>query len=288
METRAAVGRIGIWSREFRNEDPAVAGVLRDAAAEIEALGYGAVWIGGGPGVAIARPVLDATTRMIVATGILSVWEHDAAEVAAAAAELDATYADRFVLGLGVSHGHMVTGYQKPYAKMVDYLDGLDKAGMAPERRVLAALGPKMLRLSAERAAGAHPYMAPLAHTVSARETLGAEALLAPEINVVLEREPEVARAAARAHVRPYLELMPNYTNNMRRYGFTDDDIRGGGSDGLIDSLYLWGDEDRVRERVAEFHAAGADHLAIQVVRAAPDAEPPMSEYRRLAAALIG
>lgn len=288
MEMRAAVGRVGVWSREFRNEDPAVAGVLRDAAVELEALGYGAVWIGGGPGVSIARPVLDATTRMIVATGILSVWEHDAAEVAAAAAALNAEYADRFVLGLGVSHGHMVTGYQKPYAKMVDYLDALDVAASPPERRVLAALGPKMLRLSAERAAGAHPYMAPLAHTASARETLGAGPLLAPEINIVLEREPEVARAAARAHVRPYLELMPNYTNNMRRYGFTDDDISGGGSDRLIDSLYLWGDEDRIRERVAEFHAAGADHLAIQVVRAAPDTDPPMSEYRRLAAALIG
>ncbi|MEV4618698.1 TIGR03620 family F420-dependent LLM class oxidoreductase [Asanoa sp. NPDC049573] len=287
METRAAIGPIGVWSREFRNDDPSAAGVLRDAAAELEALGYGAVWIGGSPGTAAARPLLDATTRLVVATGILSVWEHDAAEVAAETAALDEHYQHRFVLGLGVSHGHIVTGYEKPYAKMVDYLDALDTTGMAAERRVLAALGPKMLRLAAERSAGAHPYMAPLAHTVTARATLGAGPLLAPEVNVVLEREPEVARAAARAHVKPYLELMPNYTNNMRRYGFTDDDIRDGGSDRLIDSLYLWGDEERIRERVAEFHAAGADHLAIQVVRAAPDDSPPMSEYRRLAAALI-
>lgn len=264
-----------------------MAGVLRDAAAELEELGFGALWIGGSPDVTIAEPVLDATSRLVVATGILSVWQQPAADTAAKVARL--TSGDRFVLGLGVSHEYSVPQYSKPYSTMVDYLHALDEATppVAPAQRVLAALGPKMLRLSAERAAGAHPYMIPLGHTADARDLLGKDPLLAPEINVVLETDPTVARAAARVHVRPYLENMPNYTNNLRRYGFTDDDIRNGGSDRLIDALYLWGDDDHIRDRAAEYHAAGADHLAVQVVRTHPDANPPLPEYRRLAAALI-
>jgi len=287
MELRAAVGPVGVWSREFRNTDPAMAGVLRDAAAELEELGFGALWIGGSPDVTIAEPVLDATSRLVVATGILSVWQQPAADTAAKVARL--TSGDRFVLGLGVSHEYSVPQYSKPYSTMVDYLDALDEATppVAPAQRVLAALGPKMLRLSTERAAGAHPYMIPLGHTADARNLLGKDPLLAPEINVVLKTDPTVARAAARVHVRPYLENMPNYTNNLRRYGFTDDDIRNGGSDRLIDALYLWGDDDHIRDRAAEYHAAGADHLAVQVVRTHPDANPPLPEYRRLAAALI-
>ena len=278
-----------MWSREFRNEDPAQAGPLRDAAAELEELGFGAVWIGGSPDVTVAEPVLAATNRLVVATGILNIWQHPASGTAAKTASLLDRHADRFVLGLGVSHEVLVPQYAKPYSTMVAYLDELDTATppVPATHRVLAALGPKMLRLSAARAAGAHPYMVPLPHTVEARRLLGAGPLLAPEINVVLETDPDRARHAARRHARPYLERMPNYTNNLRRYGFTDDDIRDGGSDRLIDALYLWGDEARIRDRAVEHYDAGADHLAIQVVRADPDPNPPMPEYRRLAAALI-
>ncbi|MDG4821155.1 TIGR03620 family F420-dependent LLM class oxidoreductase [Asanoa sp. WMMD1127] len=257
--------------------------MLRDAAAELEALGYGAIWIGGSPGVSAALPLLAATSRIVVATGILSVWQHDADAVAAAMP------GDRFLLGLGVSHAPAVAGYRKPYEKMVDYLDALDAAArpVPAERRVLAALGPRMLRLAAARAAGAHPYLAPVEHTAAARETLGPGPLLAPEVNVVLEVDAERARRAARAHLVRYLEL-PNYTNNLRRYGFDDGDFASGGSDRVVDSLYLWGDEGRIRARVDEYLAAGADHVAVQVIRAEPDANPALPEYRRLAAILIG
>jgi probable F420-dependent oxidoreductase len=288
MEARPAIGQVGIWSREFHNADPALAGTLREAAAELESLGYGAVWIGASPDVPAARLLLDATSRMVVATGILSVWHHDAAGVAARTAALNADYGDRFVLGLGVSHGGSVAGYRKPYTKMVAYLDALDAAPspVPPAQRVLAALGPRMLRLAADRTAGAHPYLAPVEHTAAARETLGPGPLLAPEINVVVETDASRARRAARAHLAHYLEL-PNYTDNLRRYGFADADLGGGGSDRLVDRLYLWGDEDRIRARAAEYFAAGADHVAIQVVRSNPDTDPPMPEYRRLAATLI-
>ncbi|GAA1871751.1 TIGR03620 family F420-dependent LLM class oxidoreductase [Asanoa iriomotensis] len=286
METRAAVGRVGLWSREFRGADPALAG---DAAAEIEALGYGAIWIGASPDVPAARPLLDATSRIVVATGILSVWQHDAVGVAARTAGLTAEHPGRFLLGLGVSHQPSVAGYRQPYAKMVDYLDALDAAPrpVPPAQRVIGALGPRMLRLAAERTAGAHPYLAPVAHTAAARAELGPRPLLAPEVNVVLEADPATARRAARAHLERYLGL-PNYTNNLRRFGFTDDDLGAGGSDRLVDGLYLWGDEERIREGAAEYFAAGADHVAVQVIRSTPDALPPLAEYRRLAAALIG
>ncbi|MEV0714540.1 TIGR03620 family F420-dependent LLM class oxidoreductase [Asanoa sp. NPDC050611] len=285
MELRAAVGRFGLWSREFRDPDASLAGAFRDAAAELESLGYGAIWIGASPDVATARRLLDATSRVVVATGILSVWQHDAADVAAEAADCG----DRFLLGLGVSHQPSVAGYRKPYAKLVDYLDALDAAPrpVPPARRVIGALGPRMLRLAAARTAGAHPYLAPVAHTAAARAELGSGPLLAPEINVVLDTDGDRARRTARAHLARYLGL-PNYTNNLRRFGFADADLDGGGSDRLVDSLYLWGDEERIRERANEYLTAGADHVAIQVIRATPDVHPPMPEYRRLAAALLG
>jgi probable F420-dependent oxidoreductase len=285
MRMRAAVGRFGVWSREFHDTDPSVAGTLREAAAELEALGYGAIWIGASPDVAAARQLLDATSRIVVATGILSVWQHDAATVAAEAADCG----ERFLLGLGVSHQPSTPGYRKPYAKLVEYLDALDAAPrpVPREQRVIGALGPRMLRLAADRTAGAHPYLAPVAHTAAARVELGDEPLLAPEINVVLETDPDHARRTARSHLTRYLAL-PNYTNNLRRFGFTATDLAGGGSDALVDALYLWGDEERIRDRAAEYLTAGADHLAIQVIRATPDPNPPLPEYRRLAEALLG
>jgi probable F420-dependent oxidoreductase len=211
---------------------------------------------------------------------------------------LTSAFPDRFLLGLGVSHGPMVEGflgerYERPLTKMRAYLDAMDQAPFmadAPSTeptRVLAALGPKMLRLAAERAAGAHPYFVPVEHTAMARETLGSAPLLCVEQAVVLQTDAEQARAAARAHMALYLTL-PNYTNNLRRLGFGDDDFDGGGSDRLVDALVAWGDSDAVAERVGAHHQAGADHVCIQVLGTnADDARRlPLEQWRTLAPAL--
>ncbi|GAA2604153.1 LLM class F420-dependent oxidoreductase [Dactylosporangium fulvum] len=287
MDLGERIGRLGIWGQELRSTG--LTGQQREQAAELESLGYGAIWLGGSPGVEHARPLLAATERVVVATGILNIWQHKPSDVAAETAAVERDHPGRLLLGLGVSHSQLITQYHRPYAAMVDFLDGLDASPtpVPPSRRVLAALGPRMLRLAVERAAGAHPYMAPLEHTAAAREVLGAGPLLAPEINVVVETDPATARAAARAHLEPYL-AMTNYTNNFRRFGFTDDDLAGGGSDRLVDALYLWGDPDRIRSRALAFHDAGADHLAVQVVRPQPTADLPMVQYRALASALGG
>jgi probable F420-dependent oxidoreductase len=275
------LGRIGVWDSGLRDEDPHAAGEIREAAAELDELGYGAIWLGASPGVRHARPVLDATTRIVVATGILSIWDYDPAEVAADQAEVDAEYPGRFLLGLGASHGALVKDYSKPYSAMVDFLDRLDAAGSPKSGRVLAALGPRMLALSRDRAAGAHPYLITPEHTATAREILGPEPLLAPEMKVVLETDPDRARTAARGRLAIYLGL-PNYTNNLRKYGFTDDDFRDGGSDRLVDATFAWGDIETVRARIAEHQEAGADHVVLQVVPG-EDGSLPRAEWRELA-----
>lgn len=277
-----AVGRHGIWSWDLRSEDPALRDELPEAAAELEQLGYGAVWLGGSPGLGHAVGLIEATSRLTVATGILSIWQYEAADTAARFAELDAAHPGRFLLGLGVSHAKLTDRYQRPYSAMVDYLDALDTAGVPADRRVLAALGPKMLKLSHDRAAGSHPYLVTPEHTADAREILGEGPLLAPELTVVLETDPDRARTLARAALSRYLEL-PNYTDNFQRYGFTEDDFTGGGSDRLIDALFAWGDENRIRARIDAFHAAGADHVALQVVSGGPQGALPRAEWRRLA-----
>ncbi|MET7293557.1 LLM class F420-dependent oxidoreductase [Streptomyces griseoloalbus] len=282
---RESVGRYGIWSVQLRSEDPDRAGERAEAVAELEQLGYGAVWLGGNSAARHAAPLIEATSRLVVATSILSVWEHEAAASAAGFAELEAAHPGRFVLGLGVSHGPKVKGYNRPYSKMVDYVDELDRAGMPAHRRVLAALGPKMLELSRDRAAGAIPYLVTPEHTAKAREILGAGPLLAPEIKVVLDDDPARARATARAYLAFYLQL-PNYTQNFLRLGFTDADVVDGGSDRLIDAVFAWGDEDTIRARVTAFVDAGADHVALQVVEDAPADTLPREGWRRLAALL--
>ncbi|GGW52167.1 LLM class F420-dependent oxidoreductase [Streptomyces griseoloalbus] len=282
---RESVGRYGIWSVQLRSEDPDRAGERAEAVAELEQLGYGAVWLGGNSAARHAAPLIEATSRLVVATSILSVWEHEAAASAAGFAELEAAHPGRFVLGLGVSHGPAVKGYNRPYSKMVDYVDELDQAGMPAHRRVLAALGPKMLELSRDRAAGAIPYLVTPEHTAKAREILGAGPLLAPEIKVVLDDDPARARATARAYLSFYLQL-PNYTQNFLRLGFTEADVVDGGSDRLIDAVFAWGDEDTIRARVTAFVDAGADHVALQVVEDAPADTLPREGWRRLAALL--
>jgi probable F420-dependent oxidoreductase len=275
------LGPIGVWSYELRNEERSTPGEIHEAAAELDELGYAAIWLGGSPGVRHARTVLGGTSRIVVATGVLSIWDYDAAQVAAEHAALAAEYPGRFLLGLGASHGALVPDYAKPYSAMVDYLDELDAGGSPASGRVLAALGPRMLALSRDRATGAHPYLITPEHTATAREILGPEPLLAPELKVVLETDPARARAAARDHVRFYMSL-PNYTRNLERFGFTEEDFRDGGSDRLIDATFAWGGMAAIRERVAAHRTAGADQVVLQVV-VEQGGPPPRSQWRELA-----
>ncbi|MET8022298.1 LLM class F420-dependent oxidoreductase [Streptomyces decoyicus] len=283
-------GTIGIWSGArgaLRSEDPGRATEIAEAAAELDELGYGTIWLGGKPGVAHAVPLLKATRRIRVATGILSIWEHEPAAVAGQFVAVNTEYDNRFLLGVGVSHPHLAAQYSRPYSAIKEFLTGLDEAPVPvpAERRVLAALGPKMLELSRDRAAGAHPYLVTVEHTGRARAILGDRAWLAPEHKAVLDTDLDRGRQTARDYLAVYLP-MPNYTNNLRRLGFADEDFEGGGSDRLIDALFSIGDVDAVRKRTDEFLSAGADHLALQVVTADPLGAIPRREWRLLAEAL--
>jgi probable F420-dependent oxidoreductase len=281
--------RIGIWARELRRGDESV---RREAAAELAQLGYGTLWFPGMAGsdsIDCAGVLLDATEHVVVATGITNIWTEEPAGVAAGHARLTKAHPGRFLLGLGVSHAPLIgeERYRRPYSAMVSYLDALDAASEPPpvDERVLAALGPRMLALSRDRSAGAHPYLVTPEHTTIAREAIGEGKLLAPEQAVVLERDPSRARELARGHLEGYLRL-PNYTNNWLRHGFTEDDLRDGGSDRLVDALIAWGDEDAIHARVREHHDAGADHVCLQVIHGGEG--PPLEEWRRLAGVLAG
>jgi probable F420-dependent oxidoreductase len=279
---KETIGRYGVWSVGLRSEDPARRGELAETAAELEELGYGAVWLGGNSAARNAVPLVEATSRIAVGTSIQSIWEHGADAAAAGFADLEAARPGRFVLGLGVSHAGFAQQYHRPYSALVSYLDGLDAAGVPAGRRVLAALGPRSLRLARERSAGTIPYLVTAEYTAHAREILGEAPLLAPELGVVLERGPARARALARAFLSFYLTL-PNYTGNFLRHGFGEDDLADGGSDRLVDALFAWGDEDRIRERITAFRQAGADHLALQVIDDGPREALPRKAWRRLA-----
>ncbi|WP_440104785.1 LLM class F420-dependent oxidoreductase [Streptosporangium sp. H16] len=291
MPRDSRLGRFGIWSGAWSNasrgDGPVDRGAFDDTVAELDALGYGTLWLGGSPAVDHAVPLLEAAPRITVATGILSIWEYEAAEVAARRAALEREYPGRFVLGLGVSHEGFTERYARPYSAMREYLDALDSAAepVPAQARVLAALGPRMLELARDRAAGAHPYLVTVEHTAQAREILGEHALLAPELKVVLDPDLESARATARGYLRLYLKL-PNYTNNLLRLGFEEDDFRDGGSDRLVNAVFALGDADAVARRAADFLAAGADHLAIQVVTDDPFHDLPRDAWRRLAETL--
>jgi probable F420-dependent oxidoreductase len=281
------LGRVGIWTGGLRTDENVASGAAAAAAAELEELGYGAIWLGFSPGVHHAAPLLAATSRIVVATGILSIWDYEPAEVAAAHSALAAEHPGRFLLGLGVSH-HVLAPerYRRPLAAMQVFLDGLDAAStpVPAAERVLAALGPRMLATSKDRAAGAHPYLVTPEHTRRARTALGPDRILAPEVKVVIEDDPAQARDIARRHVARYLAL-PNYANNLRRLGYTDEDITGGGSDELIEAVVAWGDADTIRGRVAAHHDAGADHVCVQVITD-DRADLPRRQWRDLAAIL--
>ena len=265
------------------------------AAAELETLGYSALWIPdvGGDLFTPLDNLLGATTTATIATGILNVWMHTPDEAAAEHARLTAQHGPRFMCGIGISHQPFIDTvksagtYQRPVATMAAYLDGLDAAPtpLAPNDRMLAALGPKMLELARARTAGTHPYLVTPELTAQARAGIGADGVVASEQGVVLETDPTRAREIARAHLRTYLGL-PNYANNWKRQGFTDDDIAGGGSDRLVDALVVWGDEATIADRVRAHRDAGADHVCIQVLTSDPMALA-VDEWRRLAPALV-
>ncbi|MFE9814442.1 LLM class F420-dependent oxidoreductase [Streptomyces sp. NPDC005773] len=288
-DTRDAFGQIGIWSGALHRSraDDAGKAAITEAVTELEDLGYGTLWIGGSPSPDDAAAVVEATRSITVATGILSIWDHPAADVAARIARLDADARGRFVLGLGVSHGPMVPQYSKPYSAMVSYLDALDSATPPVDagHRVLAALGPKMLKLATGRALGAHPYLVTTEHTAEAREALGPDALLAPELSVVLDTDLDRARTTARTMLAMYLQL-PNYTDNLLRLGFSESDFEDGGSIRLLDALFALGDAEQVKTRARQYLDAGADHVALQVLTAGQGgAGLPRAEWRALAEA---
>jgi probable F420-dependent oxidoreductase len=283
------IGRIGIWSRELRfHGDRAEA---REAAAELEQLGFDALFVPdvGGDVLGAVTELLEATRAIPLVTGILNIWMHPPAQVAAGVAAIDHSHPGRFLLGLGASHEAVVDAegpprYGRPYSAMVDYLDALDAQPQPPAPRILAALGPRMLELARERSDGAHPYLVPPEHTRLAREALGEGRLLAPELSVLLDADEARALERARAFVSDYLRL-PNYTNNLRRLGFDDADITDGGSDRLVRALVAFGDEDAIVAGVAAHRAAGADHVTLHVIGAGETL--PREDWRRLAAALI-
>jgi probable F420-dependent oxidoreductase len=295
-QTSIQIGRIGIWTRQLEDHPAAKA---QEAARELEDLGYGALWFGEAAGreaLTNAGMLLAGTRRMVVATGIANIYARDAVAMAAGQKTLAEAYPNRFLLGLGVSHAPLVEQlrghrYEKPVATMRAYLDAMDQApyrSVAPSTkpvRVLAALGPQMLKLSGERANGAHPYNVNPEHTAQAREILGPNAYLCPEQAVVLETAPGKARQIGREFLGLYLTL-PNYVNNFRRLGFDESDFKDGGSDRLIDAIIAWGDLNAIRNRIHAHHSAGADHVCIQVLTADPKALP-LREWRELAPALL-
>jgi len=234
---------------------------------EIESLGYGAIWAGGSPAADLSwvDPILDATTTLQLATGIVNIWTADAGPVSESFHRIDKAYPGRFLLGIGVGHPEAGHEYKKPYDALTEYLDALDQHGVPEDRRVVAALGPQVLKLSARRSAGAHPYLTTPEHTAQARELIGPEAFLAPEHKVVLTTDVEKARAVGRKALEIYLNLT-NYLNNWKRLGFTDEDVAKPGSDRLVDAVVAYGTVDAIAARLKGHLDAGADHVPVQVL----------------------
>jgi probable F420-dependent oxidoreductase len=274
------LGEFGVWTT-YRALGEDNAGV---AAALAEDLGFGTFWLGGSPQLPALEPLLEATDRIAVATGILNVWASEPERAASDFAELDARFPGRVLLGIGIGHPEATNNYDKPMAAMQAFLDGLDAATppVPRTRRVLAALGPKMLGLSAERSLGAHSYFVPVEHTRAARKLLGQTSILAPELACVLDDHDESARQKARAYAALYLGLR-NYTNNLLNHGFSEQDIAGGGSDRLIDAVVPHGSAAEISAVARQHLSAGADHVCLQT---AGVAGIPRAEWTVLAAAL--
>lgn len=293
--TSMNLGRVGVWSAQFATLGAAA---VRKAVPVMEDLGYRTFWFPesfGKEAFANAATLLASGRESIAASGIANIWARDPTAMINGARTLEEAYPRRLVLGIGVSHAPSAArrggDYQKPYSKMVEYLNAMEQAtyaGPPPEQDpplLLAALGPKMLTLAAERTKGAHPYFVPVEHTALARDTIGPDAFLAPEQAVVLSTDPTDARATARDHTKRYLRL-PNYRNNLLRLGWSEADTDNGGSDDLVDAVVAWGNVEAIQDRVAAHFDAGADHVCVQVLNGSPD-EFPIAELEELAPALL-
>jgi probable F420-dependent oxidoreductase len=267
--TKPDLGRFGSFGR----------GVMPQQAKEIEALGYGAVWVGGSPPAELdwVEPLLEQTSTLQIATGIVNVWTAAAKPVSESFHRIDNAYPGRFLLGIGVGHPEAHAQYRKPYDALVEYLDQLDEFAVPVHRRVVAALGPQVLKLAARRSAGAHPYLTTPEHSAQARELMGPSAFLAPEHKVVLTTDAEKARAIGRKALDIYFNLT-NYVTNWKRLGFTDEDVAKPGSDRLVDALVAYGTTDAIAARLNEHLQAGADHVAIQVLTGADNLVPALAE----------
>jgi probable F420-dependent oxidoreductase len=273
--------KFGIWASVRRLEEQE----LREAVGLVEQLGFGAFWLGASPQLPAVRPLLEATERLVIATGIVNVWDYEPAQLAAEFWELDADFPGRLLLGIGIGHPEAISAYDRPLTKMRSFLDGIAAAErpVPRERMTIAALGPKMLDLSLERTLGTHPYFTPPAHTKFARERLGPGALVAPELAVVVDEDHLSAKVAAREYAQFYLELS-NYTANLLRFGFTEDDLGDGGSPRLIDTIVPQGSAAQVAVAVQAHLDAGADHVCVQAIGVQG---VPREQWRALAHALI-
>jgi probable F420-dependent oxidoreductase len=287
------IGRVGLWSPHLQWQPASRA---REAVAEFEELGFGAVWVGEATGkeaLTHAAILLSASPRIVVATGIASIWARDPVAMANGARTLAEAYPGRFVLGLGVSHPFLTEPrdrrYERPLTTMRAYLDAMDRApyvgppSTAPPR-VLAALGPRMLELARDRAAGAHPYFVPVEHTARARAALGGESVLAPEQAVAIDHDRDRARHIAGPYMASYLKL-GSYRNNLRRLGWQEDDLTDGSTERLVDAMVACGDVGVALARISDHLEAGADHVALRVLTEDPT-RLPMDELRELSAAL--
>jgi probable F420-dependent oxidoreductase len=273
--------KFGVWIGTALPEDD-----YGQAAKLAQDLGFGALWLGGSPRLSALQPMLGATDTIVIATGIVNVWQYAPDELAAEFAALEADFPGRVLLGIGIGHPEATSEYTAPLTKTREFFDGIaaSEHPVPRERMVVAALGPKMLDLSFERALGTHPYFTPPAHTRFARARLGPRALVAPEQAVVVDDDPDTALVTAREYAKRYLELS-NYTNNLKRFGYTDDAIADGGTQALVDEMVPQGSGERVSTAVRAHLDAGADHVCVQAVGAAG---VPTRAWTQLAAALFG
>jgi probable F420-dependent oxidoreductase len=273
--TKPDLGKFGVFGHY-----QAVWGQLSpEQLHKIEALGYGAIWAGGSPPAELAwiEPILGATETLQLATGIVNIWSAAAGPVAESFHRIEAAYPGRFLLGIGAGHPEATAEYKKPYDALTEYLDKLDEYGVPKDRRVVAALGPQVLKLSARRSSGAHPYLTTPEHTGQARELVGPNAFIAPEHKVILTTDAEQARAVGRKALEMYLNLT-NYTSNWKRLGFTDEDIAKPGSDKLVDAVVAHGTVDAIASRLQEHLTAGADHVPVQVLTGTDKLVPALAE----------
>jgi probable F420-dependent oxidoreductase len=268
LGTYGAFGHYTLWQQLSPEQ-------LRD----IEALGYGAIWAGGSPPAELSwvEPILEKTEKLQLATGIVNIWSAAAEPVAESFHRIDKAYPGRFLLGIGVGHPEANQEFRKPIDALNDYLDKIDENGVPKDRIVVAALGPKVLKLSADRTAGAHPYLTTPEHSGEARKVIGPSAFLAPEHKVVLTTDAEKARATGRKALEIYLQLA-NYLNSWKRLGFTDEDVAKPGSDRLVDAVVAYGTPDAIAARLKEHLTAGADHVAVQVLSGPDKLVPALAE----------